>query len=142
MARKWHRWQDWAALVIGVLTALTPIVVSTDTAALWSLTVFGLLIVVAGHAGFRGQRVRARGAGRPAVHLALGVQLRRHDGRGLDVLGRWRPDGGGGPGRAARGPVRAPEARRPALIHTVTHDTARRPRAGLAAAVSHVTMGR
>jgi len=44
MARKWRRWQDWAALVIGVLTALSPIVVSTDTAALWSLIVFGVLI--------------------------------------------------------------------------------------------------
>jgi hypothetical protein len=44
MARTWHRWQDWAALVIGVLTLLSPIVVSTDTAALWSLIVFGVLI--------------------------------------------------------------------------------------------------
>jgi hypothetical protein len=44
MARTWHRWQDWAALVIGVLTLLSPIVVSTNTAALWSLIVFGVLI--------------------------------------------------------------------------------------------------
>lgn len=44
MTRTWRRWQDWAALVIGVLTLLSPIVVSTDTAALWSLIVFGVLI--------------------------------------------------------------------------------------------------
>jgi hypothetical protein len=42
--RSWHRWQDWAALVIGVLTALSPIVVSTDTTAMWTLIVFGVLI--------------------------------------------------------------------------------------------------
>lgn len=47
MTRTWHRWQDWTAVVIGVLTALSPIVVSTDTAALWSLIVFGVLIAAA-----------------------------------------------------------------------------------------------
>jgi uncharacterized membrane protein HdeD (DUF308 family) len=46
--RSWHRWQDWAAVVIGVLTALSPIVVATDTAALWTLIVFGVLIAAAG----------------------------------------------------------------------------------------------
>jgi hypothetical protein len=29
----WRRWQDWAALVIGVLVALSPIVVTTSAAA-------------------------------------------------------------------------------------------------------------
>jgi uncharacterized membrane protein HdeD (DUF308 family) len=43
-ARSWHRWQDWAALVIGVLTLLSPIVVSTDATALWTLIVFGVVI--------------------------------------------------------------------------------------------------
>ncbi|MHA6630828.1 SPW repeat protein [Pseudonocardia sichuanensis] len=47
MTRAWQRWQDWAALVIGVLTALSPIVVSTDSAAMWSLIVFGVLIAAA-----------------------------------------------------------------------------------------------
>lgn len=46
--RKWHRWQDWAALAIGVLTALSPIVVATNTRALWTLVVFGVLIAAAG----------------------------------------------------------------------------------------------
>ncbi len=44
MTKKWQRWQDWAALVIGVLTALSPIVVDTNTNAMWTLIVFGLLI--------------------------------------------------------------------------------------------------
>lgn len=42
--KAWQRWQDWAALVIGVLTALSPIVVDTNTNALWTLIVFGVLI--------------------------------------------------------------------------------------------------
>jgi uncharacterized membrane protein HdeD (DUF308 family) len=42
--RSWHRWQDWTALVIGVLTALSPIVVNTNATALWTLIVFGVLI--------------------------------------------------------------------------------------------------
>src|SRR3954469_12073770 len=42
--RTWTRWEDWAALVIGVLTALSPIVVATDATALWTLIVFGVLI--------------------------------------------------------------------------------------------------
>ena len=42
--RSWHRWQDWAALVIGVLTALSPFAVSTDTTALWTLIIFGVLV--------------------------------------------------------------------------------------------------
>lgn len=46
--RTWHRWQDWAALVIGVLTALSPIVVATNTAAVWTLIVFGVLLAATG----------------------------------------------------------------------------------------------
>jgi uncharacterized membrane protein HdeD (DUF308 family) len=44
MTRTWSRWQDWTALVVGVLTLLSPIVVATDTAALWTLIVFCVLI--------------------------------------------------------------------------------------------------
>lgn len=46
--RSWHRWQDWAALVIGVLTALSPIVVTTSTTVLWTLVVFGVVIAATG----------------------------------------------------------------------------------------------
>lgn len=42
--KAWKRWQDWAALVIGALTALSPLVLDTDMAAMWTLIVFGVLI--------------------------------------------------------------------------------------------------
>lgn len=42
--RSWQRWQDWAALVIGVLTALSPLVTTTDAAAAWTLVVLGVLL--------------------------------------------------------------------------------------------------
>jgi hypothetical protein len=70
-ARSWHRWQDWAALVIGVLTALSPIVVSTDATALWTLIIFGVLIAA----------TALWSLGRPGsvaseyVHAVLGVRL-------------------------------------------------------------------
>jgi len=47
-ANAWTRWQDWAALVIGVLAALSPIVVATDTAALWTLVVLGVVLALTG----------------------------------------------------------------------------------------------
>ena len=45
--RSWQRWQDWAAVVIGVLTALSPIVTTTDAAAAWTMVVLGVLLFVA-----------------------------------------------------------------------------------------------
>lgn len=45
--KAWTRWQDWAALVIGVLAALSPLVVATTTAAAWVLVVLGVLIAAA-----------------------------------------------------------------------------------------------
>ena len=47
-AATWRRWQDWAALVIGVLVALSPIVVTTSAAAVWSLIVLGVVIALLG----------------------------------------------------------------------------------------------
>jgi SPW repeat len=44
----WRRWQDWAVVVVGVLTALAPIVVATSTAALSVLIVLGVLLAVTG----------------------------------------------------------------------------------------------
>lgn len=46
--RSWQRWQDWAALVIGVLVALSPLVTTTDAAAAWTLVVLGVLIAATG----------------------------------------------------------------------------------------------
>ena len=43
-SKAWTRWQDWAALVIGVLAALSPLVVATSTGAVWALVVLGVLI--------------------------------------------------------------------------------------------------
>ncbi|OLT20416.1 hypothetical protein BJF78_09975 [Pseudonocardia sp. CNS-139] len=69
--RSWHRWQDWAAVVIGVLTALSPIVVSTDATALWTLIVFGVLIALTGlwSLGSPGS------VASEYVHVVLGVLL-------------------------------------------------------------------
>ena len=69
--RTWHRWQDWAAVVIGVLTALSPIVVATDAAALWTLVVFGVLIA----AGGLWSLARPGSVASEYVHVALGVLL-------------------------------------------------------------------
>ena len=44
--RSWQRWQDWAALVIGVLTALSPLVTTTDAAATWTMVVLGVLVAI------------------------------------------------------------------------------------------------
>ncbi|WP_172457780.1 SPW repeat protein [Pseudonocardia sp. N23] len=46
--RSWQRWQDWAAVVIGVLAALSPLVLSVDSAAVWALVVLGVLLAVSG----------------------------------------------------------------------------------------------
>ncbi len=69
--RAWRRWQDWAAVVVGVLTALSPLVVATDTAALWTLIVFGVLIAAAGLWSLAAPGSVAS----EYVHVALGVLL-------------------------------------------------------------------
>lgn len=48
MTKPWTRWQDWAAVVIGVLAGLSWIVVDTDATPLWTLIVFGVLLVASG----------------------------------------------------------------------------------------------
>jgi len=45
--KTWRRWQDWIALVAGVYALLSPLWTGTDTAAMWSLIVFGALIALA-----------------------------------------------------------------------------------------------
>ncbi|WP_219414734.1 SPW repeat protein [Pseudonocardia nigra] len=67
----WHRWQDWAALVIGVLTALSPIVVDTDTTAMWTLIVFGVLIA----AGALWSLAQPGSVASEYVHAVLGALL-------------------------------------------------------------------
>jgi hypothetical protein len=46
--KAWTRWQDWVALVIGVLVALSPIVVTVGTAAAWTLVVLGVVLALTG----------------------------------------------------------------------------------------------
>lgn len=46
-SKAWTRWQDWTALVIGVLAALSPLVVATSAGAVWALVVLGVLIAAA-----------------------------------------------------------------------------------------------
>ncbi|WP_211176788.1 SPW repeat protein [Pseudonocardia acidicola] len=69
--RSWRRWQDWAALVIGVLTALSPIVVSTDAGAAWTLVVFGVLLAATGLWSL----ATPDSVASEYVHLVLGVLL-------------------------------------------------------------------
>ena len=40
---KWTRWQDWAALVVGVYAFLSPIWTDTTTTATWTLVVLGVV---------------------------------------------------------------------------------------------------
>ncbi|WP_240687374.1 SPW repeat protein [Amycolatopsis suaedae] len=48
MVRPWVRPHDWAEVVLGVLAALSPLVVATDMATAWTLVVLGVLIAVDG----------------------------------------------------------------------------------------------
>lgn len=46
--RKWVRWQDWAALVIGLVVLLTPLWFDTgSTAGTWMMVIVGALLAVA-----------------------------------------------------------------------------------------------
>jgi hypothetical protein len=48
MTRAWTRWQDWAEVVLGVIALLAPLVVSTSTAAMWTMIALGALIAADG----------------------------------------------------------------------------------------------
>ena len=67
----WRRWQDWAALVIGVLVALSPVVVTTSAAAVWSLVVLGVVLALTGLWSLAAPGSVAS----EYVHIALGVLL-------------------------------------------------------------------
>ena len=42
------RWQDYAAVIIGAFAALSPLWLSTNTGARWSLIVLGVLVALSG----------------------------------------------------------------------------------------------
>ena len=46
--RAWSRPHDWAEVVIGVVAALSPLWLSTDTPAMWTMVVLGVLIALDG----------------------------------------------------------------------------------------------
>jgi uncharacterized membrane protein HdeD (DUF308 family) len=46
--RAWTRPHDWAEVVIGVVAALSPLWLSTDTPAMWTMVVLGVLIALDG----------------------------------------------------------------------------------------------
>ena len=46
--RAWTRWQDWAAVVLGVVLVLSPLWVDTSPRAMWTMIVLGALLAVSG----------------------------------------------------------------------------------------------
>lgn len=48
MTKAWTRWQDWAEVVLGVIVLLSPLVVDTTNAAMWTMIVLGALIAIDG----------------------------------------------------------------------------------------------
>jgi len=48
MATQWTRWHDWSAVVLGAVAALSVLWLDTTNAAMWTLLVFGALLLVSG----------------------------------------------------------------------------------------------
>jgi len=69
--RAWTRPHDWAEVVIGVVAALSPLWLSTDNAATWTMVVLGALIALDGLASLAMPGM-VYGEG---VQIALGVLL-------------------------------------------------------------------
>ncbi|WIY02851.1 SPW repeat protein [Amycolatopsis mongoliensis] len=47
-ARAWTRPHDWAEVVIGAVAALSPLWLSTNTAAMWTMVILGALVALDG----------------------------------------------------------------------------------------------
>jgi hypothetical protein len=71
MAKQWMRWQDWGAVVLGVIAALSVLWVATSVAALWSLVVFGVLLLLSGLWSL----AMPGSVASEYVHIGLGVLL-------------------------------------------------------------------
>ena len=71
--QKWTRWQDWVALIAGVVALLSPLVTETDTTATWTMVVLGALTVLASlySLGAPGERDSMS----EGTHIVLGVLL-------------------------------------------------------------------
>jgi hypothetical protein len=97
------RWQDWAVVVLGVVTALTPLWVSVTAGAAWTMAVLGVLIALAALWSLQ----RPGSTISEYSHVVLGV-LRRV----VDLLGDRGVDGARRPGRGARRGRHPPRGRR------------------------------
>jgi hypothetical protein len=71
MAKRWMRWQDWAAVALGVIAALSVFWLETSRAAMWSLLVFGVLLIVSGLWSL----AMPGSVASEYVHIGLGVLL-------------------------------------------------------------------
>lgn len=69
--RMWRRWQDWAALAVGVVAALSPLVVQTDARAAWTMVVLGVLIA----ASALWSLAQPGSVASEYIHVVLGVLL-------------------------------------------------------------------
>lgn len=71
MTKQWMRWQDWGAVVLGVIAVLSVLQVATSRAAMWSLLVFGVLLIVSGLWSL----AMPGSVASEYVHIGLGVLL-------------------------------------------------------------------
>lgn len=46
--KKWTRWQDWAAVIAGVVAALTPLWSTHTNSSVWLMVVLGVAIAASG----------------------------------------------------------------------------------------------
>ncbi|MDT7800254.1 MAG: hypothetical protein QOI78_3687 [Actinomycetota bacterium] len=69
--RAWTRPHDWAEVVIGVVAALSPLWLSTDSTVMWTMVVLGALIALDGLVSL-GLPGAVYGEG---IQIALGVLL-------------------------------------------------------------------
>lgn len=70
-AGSWTRWQDWAAVVLGVVSILSFLWAQPSTGALWTFLVLGALLVVAGLWSL----AMPGSVASEYVHIGLGVLL-------------------------------------------------------------------
>lgn len=71
--QKWTRWQDWVALIAGVVALLSPLVTTTDTTATWTMVILGALTVIA--AAWSLSAPGEQDAMSEGSHIVLGVLL-------------------------------------------------------------------
>jgi hypothetical protein len=71
MTKQWMRWQDWAAVVLGIVAGLSMLWVQTSNTAMWTLLVFGVLLLASGLWSL----AMPGSVASEYVHIGLGVLL-------------------------------------------------------------------